>query len=89
MKVEDEPLQIQEKVVNIIIIKIEMDSMTRVGHMREIEVRIGTIRISEVGTRLKMIGIEINILEVIGETLRTGTGHMREVKQVKRQWRKI
>ena len=36
--------------------------------MIKIEVIIGTIRISEVGTILEMIRIELNIIRVIEET---------------------
>ena len=39
--------------------------MTKAGHMIAIEVIIRTIRILEVGTMLEMIGIGINIIEVI------------------------
>ena len=52
----------------MITIKIETDSMTKAGYMTEIEVTIGTIRISEVGTTLEMIGIEVNVVNVIEET---------------------
>ena len=57
-----------------IIKTIEKDSMTKAGHMIKAEVIIGTIRTSEVGTTLEMIGIEVNIIEVIEEILRIGTG---------------
>ena len=54
--------------------------MTKVGHMIEIEVIIRTLRILEAGTTLEMIGIEVNMIEVIAATLRTETGHMTEVE---------
>ena len=53
--------------------------MTKAGNMFKTKVIIGTIRIFEVGTTLEIIGIEVNIIEVIEETLRTETGHMTEV----------
>ena len=52
--------------------------MKRAGHLIEIEVIIGTIIISEIGTILEVIGIEVNIIQVIEETLRIETGHMIE-----------
>ena len=56
--------------------------------MIDVEVIIGTIRISMVGTiqnfrgrnNLEMIGREVHIIEMIEETLRIETGHMREVE---------
>ena len=54
--------------------------MTKAGHLMEIEVIIGTIRISEIGTTLERIGIAGNMIKVIEETLRIETGHMTEVE---------
>ena len=45
----------QEEVINIIIIKIDRDSMKKAGLIIKIEVIIGTINISEVGTTLEVI----------------------------------
>ena len=50
--------------------------MKRVGHIIKIERIIGIIRILEVGTTSNMIGKEINMSEVTGESLRIETGHM-------------
>ena len=61
------------------IIKIETDSLIQTDHIIEIKVNIGTIRILETGTTLEVIGIEVNILQVIGETWRTERGHVIEV----------
>ena len=66
--------------INIIIIKIETDSMTKAGHMLKIEVIRGTIRISEVETTLEIIGIEVNIIAVIEEALKKDTCYMKEVE---------
>ena len=52
--------------------------MTRAGHMIEIKVTIGTMRILEVGTTSEMTAIEVNVIEVIEETLRTETGYVTE-----------
>ena len=57
-------------------IQIETDWMKQAGHMIEIEVIIGTIRILEIGSTLEMIEIEVNIIGVIKETLRMEIGHM-------------
>ena len=47
------------------------------GHIIKIEIIIGTIKISEAGTTLEMIGIGINMKKkMFQETLRTETGHM-------------
>ena len=62
------------------IIKIETDCMIEAGHMIEIKVIIGTIRILEEGTVLEMIGIEVNIIHIIEEHLRTDTDHTIEAK---------
>ena len=44
--------------------------MTKGSLHVKIEGIIGTIRIPEIGTMLEMIGIELNIIEVIEEMLR-------------------
>ena len=44
--------------------------MTKAGHMIETEDLIGKIRISEVGTTLEMIGIQVNIKKLIEETFK-------------------
>ena len=44
--------------INNMIIKIEADFMTKVGHKIKIEVITGPIIILEVGLTLEMIGIE-------------------------------
>ena len=54
--------------------------MALAGQMIKIEFRIGKISISEVRTALEMIGIEVNIIKVIGGTLKIETGHMTEVE---------
>ena len=41
--------------------------------MIETKVIIGTIRIFEVGTTLDMIGIEVNRIKLMAETLRIAT----------------
>ena len=48
--------------------------------MIKVEVVIGTIRTSEVEATLEMIGVEVNIVEVKGASLRIETGHMTEVE---------
>ena len=53
--------------------------MTKLGHIIKIKVIVGTIRISEVGKALQMIGMKANIIEVIKEMLRIEKGHMTEV----------
>ena len=50
------------------------------GNFIKVKVIIGTIRISEVGTILEMMGIEVNLIEVIEETLRIKTDHIIEVE---------
>ena len=83
--------------INIIMIGIETDVRKKAGHMIKIEVIIGTIKISEVGTALEMVGMEVNMINVIEETLRMGAGNMIEVEsgieiieekyqELKRQW---
>ena len=42
--------------------------MTKEGHMIKVEAIIGTIRSSEVGVTIQIIGIEVGILEVIEGT---------------------
>ena len=59
---------------------IETDSMTKAGIMRKVEVIIGIIRTSEVGTTLEMVGIEVDIMEVSKEILRIERGHITEVE---------
>ena len=59
--------------INIIKIIKETDSLEKAGYVIEIEVIIGIIRSSEAGTSLEMTGIEINIIEVIKETLKIET----------------
>ena len=54
--------------IDIIIAKIETASLTKAGHMIEMGVLIGTIRISEEGTMLEMIGTEVYIINTIEET---------------------
>ena len=54
--------------------------MTKASYMIKIEVKAGIIRTSEVGTTLENTGIEVNIIEVIAETLRIETGHVTEVE---------
>ena len=54
--------------------------MTKADDIIQREIIIGTIRISNVGTTLEMIGINVNIMEVIEETLRIETSHMIEVE---------
>ena len=54
--------------------------MTKTGYGMELEFIMGTIRILEVGTILEMIGIEVDTIEVIEETLRTEKGDMMEVE---------
>ena len=39
--------------------------MTKASYMIEIEVILGTIRISEAGTTLSMTGIEVNMIELL------------------------
>ena len=65
IKVEADLWQIQEEVINIIIIKIETDFMTNTGYIIK---------------PLEMIGLEVNIIEVLEDMLRIKTGHMTEVK---------
>ena len=60
--------------------KKNRDSMIKAGHTMEIEVMIGTIQILEAGTTLNMIGIQINIIQMIEEPLRKETGHMIEAE---------
>ena len=52
----------------------------KTGHMIEIKVIIGTIRILEVGTTLEMTGIQVNMIKVIEETLSIETGHVTKVE---------
>ena len=54
--------------------------MTKAGHIIQIELKIGTIRILETEINLEMMEIEVNIMQKIEETLRTETGHMIEVE---------
>ena len=54
--------------------------MIKAGHIMQIEVIIGTIRLLEARTTIEMVEIEVNIIEVIEETLRTETGHMIEAE---------
>ena len=55
--------------------------MTKAGHMIKVEVTIGICRTLEVGTTSEMTGIEINITEVIKETVRIGKDHIHRQKQ--------
>ena len=48
--------------------------------MIEAEFILDIIRISEVGTTLEMIGIEVNVVEMIEEILRLKTDHMTEAE---------
>ena len=45
--------------------------MTKAGYTIKIEVTIEKMRILEIGTMLEMTGIEVNMIEVIEETLST------------------
>ena len=63
-----------------IIKAIEKGSITKAGHLTKGEVIIGIIRTLQVGATIKMAGIEVNIIQVIKETLRIETGHMTELE---------
>ena len=59
---------------------IETDSMMTAGHIIKLEVIIGTMRTLEVGVTTEIIGIEVNIVQVVEGTLRIETGHMKEAE---------
>ena len=63
-----------------ITITIETDSKTKAGHMVKVEFIIGTITTLEVGVTIEIIGIQINIVEVIRRTLMIEMGLMREAE---------
>ena len=56
--------------------------MLKADHTIKIEYIMGKIRTFQAGATLEMIGIEINILQVRGETLRPKTGHIIEAEAV-------
>ena len=79
IRVKDNLLQTQEEVTNNTI-TIETDSMTKAGHVIKVDAIKCTIRTSEVGTTLEIIVIEVNIVKVIGRTLRIEKDHMTEAE---------
>ena len=69
-----------------IITKTETDPMPKADHMIKVEVIIGTVRTLEVGVTIKIIGLGVNIVEMIEGTLRIETGHVTEAEAGYRLW---